>query len=272
MTWPRRLFASLATAKQALLFSSLCALACSIESAVDAGAAGSGAVSAGTAGSSGAGANTDSGAGGGGVAGGWPGAGETMTAGNGGRSQGGVAGSGMGGGAGAEPEPQGSAGASGGGGGAGVFAVSSPMLQPNAMFAAANTCAGENRSPQLDWSAGPNGTQSYAVVFTDLANELVHWVIWDIPAEARGLPAMLDPSAVPGAPAGSRQVAINGKGYTGPCPSGALHTYQFDLHALDVAMLPGVTGSSTSSQVKAAVVTHSIGKTSLSGQSNARRP
>lgn len=270
MTSPQRLFARLATANQALLFSSLCALACSIESPADAGTAGSGAALAGSGGSSGAGANTDSGAGGGGGAGRGPGAGGTMTAGNGGTSQGGVAGGGMGGGAGAEPEPQGSAGASGGG--AGVFAVSSPMLQPNAMFAAANTCAGANRSPQLDWSAGPSDTQSYAVVFTDLANELVHWVIWDIPAEARSLPAMLDTSAMPGAPAGARQVAINGKGYTGPCPSGALHTYQFDLHALDVAMLPGVTGSSTSSQVKAAVVTHSIGKTSLSGQSNARRP
>lgn len=270
MTLPRPLFARLATAKQVLLFSSLCAVGCSIESPVDAGAAGSGAALAGSGGSGGAGANTDSGGGGGGGAGRGSAAGGTMTAGNGGTSQGGVAGSGTGGGAGAEPDPQGSAGASGSG--AGVFAVTSPMLQPNAMFAAANTCAGENRSPQLDWSAGPNGTQSYAVVFTDLANELVHWVIWDIPAEARSLAAMLDTSAMLGVPAGARQVAINGKGYTGPCPSGALHTYQFDVHALDVAMLPGVTGASTSSQVKAAVVSHSIGKTSLSGQSNARRP
>jgi phosphatidylethanolamine-binding protein (PEBP) family uncharacterized protein len=74
------------------------------------------------------------------------------------------------------------------------------------------------------------------------------------------------------APAGARQIAVRGTGYTGPCPGGNLHTYQFDLHAVDVAMLPGVAANATSAQVKALVMMHSLGKASLSVMSNAKGP
>jgi Raf kinase inhibitor-like YbhB/YbcL family protein len=141
------------------------------------------------------------------------------------------------------------------------------------MFPPELTCAGADTSPELDWTAGSAAAQSYALVLTDMANNLVHWVVWDIPAATRSLPAMLATTAMLATPAGARQLAVNGgMGYTGPCPGGNLHTYQFDLHALDVAMLPGVASNATTTQVKATVMMHSLAKASLSAQSTAKRP
>ncbi len=140
------------------------------------------------------------------------------------------------------------------------------------MFPAVNTCAGADTSPELDWTAGPATAKAYALVLTDMANNLVHWVLWDIPVATQSLPAMLPNTPMLTTPAGARQVAVQGTGYTGPCPSGNVHTYQFDLHAVDVAMLPGVAANATSAQVKALVMMHSLGKASLSAMSNAKRP
>jgi Raf kinase inhibitor-like YbhB/YbcL family protein len=140
------------------------------------------------------------------------------------------------------------------------------------MFPAVNTCAGADTSPELDWTAGPATAKAYALVLTDMANNLVHWVLWDIPIATQSLPAMLPNTPMLATPAGARQVAAQGTGYMGPCPSGNVHTYQLDLHAVDVAMLTGVAANATSAQVKALVMMHSLGKASLSAMSNAKRP
>ena len=34
---------------------------------------------------------------------------------------------------------------------------------------------------------------------------------------------------------------FTGDGYSGPCPNGQMHTYVFEVYALDVATLPGVS-------------------------------
>jgi Raf kinase inhibitor-like YbhB/YbcL family protein len=141
-------------------------------------------------------------------------------------------------------------------------------------FPTNNTCAGTNVSPELDWTAGPSGTMSYAVVLTDMSNNLVHWAIWNIPASVRSLPAMLASDATLTSPAGAMQASFNtsNHGYTGPCPSGSLHTYQFQAHALGVATVSGLTTSSTPAQAKTAILAASLASGSLSGTSNASRP
>src|SRR5688572_33315521 len=74
----------------------------------------------------------------------------------------------------------------------GTFAITSPMLTEGTAIAAANTCDGANTSPQLVWSGNAMGALSYAVVLTDKSNNLVHWVIYDIPAAATGLPMAVE--------------------------------------------------------------------------------
>jgi Raf kinase inhibitor-like YbhB/YbcL family protein len=165
----------------------------------------------------------------------------------------------------------------GGGGGAGQTAltVTSTAFNEGESIPAENTCAGANMSPPLTWTAGPSGTMSYSVVLTDLTNSTIHWLIWDLPAAPRTLPAALAHDPALTAPAGAKQVhhvpffGTADNGYRGPCPSGALHTYQFEVHALDVATLPTVTTASTPPDVKAQLTAHSLAHGDLTGTSTA---
>src|SRR5262249_42139143 len=127
----------------------------------------------------------------------------------------------------------------------GSFALSSPMLASGASFDPANTCDGADTSPQLVWTNAPAGTRSFAVVLTDQSIGLVHWVIYDVPAAATGLPANVDKAYAPANVAGAHQTEsfqASARGYLGPCPPN-LHTYQFAAYALDVDVLPGTSMS-----------------------------
>ncbi len=46
----------------------------------------------------------------------------------------------------------------------------------------ATMIGGQNMMPTITWTAGPEGTQSYALVFWDLKNMQTHWAMWNIPA------------------------------------------------------------------------------------------
>jgi Raf kinase inhibitor-like YbhB/YbcL family protein len=159
-----------------------------------------------------------------------------------------------------------------------TLTLTSPAFADGQMIPAQNTCAGADTSPSLDWTAGPPATMSYALVLTDLTNNFVHWVLWDIPAATRALPAMLANDAMPAIPAGASQVNLDtpaagaGNGYHGPCPSGNLHNYQFAIHAMDVLPLPDAITTWMSADVKSVVLMHSIAHGDLNGTSNATGP
>jgi phosphatidylethanolamine-binding protein (PEBP) family uncharacterized protein len=209
--------------------------------------AGSGTVAAGAGGGgASSGGSTTGGAGGGSA-----GNGGTNSGGAGGGSAGGSAGAGTGGSGGAAGGAGGgSAGGSGGSGGAGAaFALTSPAWTSEPTCSAAQTTGcgvfpkanistmigGENKSPQLDWTAGPSGTMSYAIVLRDLTNmqggkPFVHWVMWNIPASTRSLPAGLETTAMPSVPAGSSQRSYSGNGFQGSGKCG--NVYEFVLYAL----------------------------------------
>jgi len=97
---------------------------------------------------------------------------------------------------------------------------------------------GDNKSPELTWTAGPSGTQSYAIVLQDLTvmsggKPFVHWVMWNIPGATRMLPAGLETTAMPSVPAGSSQRAYSGNGFQGSGKCG--NVYEFTLYALPMA-------------------------------------
>ncbi len=105
------------------------------------------------------------------------------------------------------------------------------------------TVEGSDVSPPLEWSDVPQGAKSLAIVCADpdvkRKGGWVHWVIWNIPVEATGLPEGLKRDRELAAPAGARQGQTSwGKkrcGYFGPAtPEGVgNHNYVFTLHALD---------------------------------------
>lgn len=99
------------------------------------------------------------------------------------------------------------------------------------------TCDGENVSPPLAWEEPPPQTRSFALIVDDPDAPIgvfTHWVVFNIPADARRLEEAL--------PSGERlpSGASQGKngfgklGYGGPCPPrGSPHHYRFILYALD---------------------------------------
>ena len=160
-----------------------------------------------------------------------------------------------------------------GGGGSGAFALTSSKLTAGAAFPTELTCASNpNHSPPLAWTPGPSAALSYALVLLDTNNSFNHWVVWDIPPATRMLPEALPTTATLTMPAGAKQASGQGMGYLGPCPGGTAHTYKFTLYALDVATLPGVTTSTSTANLAAAIEMHDIASASLSATSDAKKP
>lgn len=103
-------------------------------------------------------------------------------------------------------------------------------------------CTGTNTSPALSWSGAPAKTKSFAVTMYDpdapTGSGWWHWVVFNIPANATGLPKNAGDLAANLAPAGSVQSRTDfGKpGYGGPCPpkGDKPHRYVFTVFAVNV--------------------------------------
>ena len=106
---------------------------------------------------------------------------------------------------------------------------------------------GENVQPAFRFSNAPDGTVSYAIIFHDLdvaigggTADVLHWLAWNIPASAGGIPEG-------GLPEGSVQGRnLMGQNvYMGPgAPPGPRdHHYVFELYALNATLdLPATAG------------------------------
>lgn len=148
-----------------------------------------------------------------------------------------------------------------------TLTLTSPAFTEGGAIPTVDTCQGANTSPQLAWTGAPTGTQSFAVVLIDVSITLVHWVIYDIPLTATGLPAAVDGVYAPGNVTGAHQtVSVHAPvvGYYGPCPP-SKHTYQFAVYALDVATLPGASATTMRPEALAAILAHQIGSGTLTG-------
>ncbi len=105
------------------------------------------------------------------------------------------------------------------------------------------TQAGEQVSPVLTWTNVPPGTQSFVLHMRDPdvarnrgTEDQVHWLVWNIPGTATGLPENVPKGAE--LPDGSRQISASGPVYRGPgAPaSGPKHHYTFEVYALDTKL------------------------------------
>ena len=127
-----------------------------------------------------------------------------------------------------------------------TIVVSSPTLTADQPIPRDYTADGKNWSPPLAWSGVPASAKELAIVCEDpdAGNPppFVHWVIYKIPASAKGLPENIP--FEPGAPMPAPLVgAIQGLSgfrrpfYRGPAPPpGKPHHYHFVVYALDGAV------------------------------------
>lgn len=87
--------------------------------------------------------------------------------------------------------------------------------------AAPGAAPGEGTSPAMNWTNVPPGTQSFVINMRDLdvarnktTEDQAHWVVWNIPATATGMPEGVPRGAQ--LPDGSFQISATGPVYRGP--------------------------------------------------------
>jgi len=125
--------------------------------------------------------------------------------------------------------------------------LKSPDFSSGASIPKQFTCDGADISPALAWNDPPGGTQSFALIADDPdapVGTWVHWVLFDLPANARSLSQNVPKQEQ--LADGSRQGRNDFRkiGYGGPCPPpGKPHRYFFKLYALDTKLnlKPGAT-------------------------------
>ena len=132
------------------------------------------------------------------------------------------------------------------------------------------TCEAEGKevSPALSWSGVPAKTKSLAFILEDPdapdprapKRIWVHWVLYNLPPSADGLPEGVEEGDFP---AGTLQGANDWKrpGYGGPCPPVGRHRYFFKLFALDV-VLPDL-GTPDKKKLEEAMNGHILGQAEL---------
>jgi Raf kinase inhibitor-like YbhB/YbcL family protein len=145
--------------------------------------------------------------------------------------------------------------------------VTSAAFADRASIPRRYTCEGENLSPPLAWQGVPARARSLALICDDPDAPMgtwVHWVLFNLRASARGLPAAVPPAV---ALAGGARQGVNGfqkPGYGGPCPPpGKAHRYFFKLYALDAPL--ALSGAVTKRQLEAAMKGHVLGRGQLVG-------
>jgi len=124
--------------------------------------------------------------------------------------------------------------------------VVSLAFQEGAMIPADYTCDGKNVSPPLSWSGIPEKAVTLALICDDPdapVGTWVHWVLYNLPASAKELPAGVPPEEKLASGAVQGKNDFRKLGYGGPCPPGGTHRYYFKLYALDKALdlKPGAT-------------------------------
>src|SRR5262249_15807684 len=106
--------------------------------------------------------------------------------------------------------------------------------------AAPGAAPGEGTSPAITWANVPAGTQSVVLnthgkegARNKTTDDQAHWVVWNIPGTATGLPESVPKGAK--LADGSFQISATGQVYRGPGAgaNGPKHHYMFELYALD---------------------------------------
>ena len=149
-----------------------------------------------------------------------------------------------------------------------TFELTCSIFKEGELIPKKHTCEGEDVSPPLRWNHPPPGTRSFALIADDPdapGGTWVHWVMYNIPIDIRGLAEGLPAQEI--LPNDAQQGLNDFKrlGYGGPCPPpGKPHRYFFKLYALeqDLSLKP----RATKAQVLDAMMGHVLAEAQLMGR------
>lgn len=145
--------------------------------------------------------------------------------------------------------------------------LKSEAFKPGEMIPTKYTCDGPDVSPSLTWSDPPAGTKSFALISDDPdapVGTWVHWVMWNIPADARALEENVPKKE--SLPNETKQGTTDFRriGYGGPCPPSGTHRYFFKLYALDTTL--NLPASTTKKDLEKAMQGHILAQAELMGK------
>ena len=148
--------------------------------------------------------------------------------------------------------------------------ITSTAFQHNGEMPSVFTCQGKDLSPPLHWQGVPDNIRSLVLIVDDLdapdpkAPKMtwVHWVLYNLPPDSRGLPQGCTSADLP---PGTREGLNDWKrtGYGGPCPPIGRHRYFFKFYALDQEL--EAMDRPDKAQVEAAMKGHIIAQAELVG-------
>ena len=124
-----------------------------------------------------------------------------------------------------------------------ALTLTSSAFAPGAVIPSRYGCEGADLSPPLAWDGVPEGTKSLALIVDDPdapdpkapKRVWVHWVLYNIPPDAKGLAENADKTGLPSGTA--RGIADSRRAkYNGPCPPVGRHRYFHKLYALDTTL------------------------------------
>lgn len=149
-----------------------------------------------------------------------------------------------------------------------AFELTGSVFKEGELIPNKYTCEGSDLSPPLRWNNPPAGTRSFVLIVDDPdapVGTWVHWVLYNIPIDVRGLAEGLP--ALEALPNDALQGLNDFKriGYGGPCPPpGSPHRYVFTLYALDRDL--NLKLRATKTQVLDAMKGHVLGEAHLTGR------
>ena len=140
--------------------------------------------------------------------------------------------------------------------------------------AAPGVATGEGLSPAISWANVPAGTRSFFLNMHDedvarnkTTDDQAHWVVWNIPADATGLPEGVPKGAK--LANGAYQFSATGQMYRGPGAgaAGPKHHYMFELYALDIVLdvPPAADAFESRANVMKAIQGHILSKAVYGG-------
>lgn len=157
-----------------------------------------------------------------------------------------------------------------------AFELTSPDIAEGKTLTAAqvaNTfgCSGGNVSPGLAWKDAPAGTKSFTVTMYDpdapTGSGWWHWVVYNIPASATGLPTGAGAADGKTLPPGTLQGYNDARaiGFLGACPPpGPAHRYIVTVTALKAEKLE-VPADASAAMIGFMTTMNSLGKATITG-------
>lgn len=146
--------------------------------------------------------------------------------------------------------------------------LASPDFAEGEPIPARHTADGADDSPQLDWTAPPEGTVELALICDDPdapAGTWNHWLVYGLAPDVLSLPGGLAKDAEVAEPRLMQGKTSFGKtGYGGPAPpKGKPHRYQFTLYAVSAPL--NLKPGAGKAEVLAAMKGKTFAQTTLEG-------